>query len=242
MPARLDFRNRLPRRWRRWLFRRLYHELAWAYDAVSWAVSLGAWDDWRRLVLDYVHGERLLELGSGTGALLATAVRMGLNPIGVDRSAAMLRRSQRRLRHPSRPARLVQADWRALPFGRAAFDTVMATFPAEVILERTAWHELARVLAPGGRFVAVITVFPQDPLLDLLHRWLDRLLPPDEETVTLWRRLPELAQAAGWTVQIERRRVRRALVPVLIATRPGEKIAVPPSARTTDREEGENAL
>jgi ubiquinone/menaquinone biosynthesis C-methylase UbiE len=242
MPARPCFRNRFPRRWRRRLFRRLYHELAWAYDAVSWIVSLGAWDAWRRLALDYVHGERLLEVGSGTGALLVTAAQTGLNPIGVDRSAAMLRRSQKRLQRHRQPARLVLADWRALPFGRATFDTVMATFPAEVILESTAWHELARVLAPGGRFVAVITVFPQDPLLDLLHRWLDRLLPPDEEAVTLWRRLPQLAQAAGGMVRIERRRVRRALVPVLIATRPRAQALEVAAAGETDREEAEHAL
>jgi len=242
MPARPCFRNRFPRRWRRWLFRRLYHELAWAYDAVSWAVSLGAWDAWRRLALDYVHGERLLEVGSGTGALLVTAAQMGLNPIGVDRSAPMLRRSQKRLQRYRQPARLVLADWRALPFGRATFDTVMATFPAEVILERTAWHELARVLAPDGRFVAVLTVFPQNPLLDLLHRWLDRLLPPDEEAGAQWRRLPELAQAAGWAVQIERRQARQALVAVLIATRPQEQSVEAVTAGETDREERANAL
>ena len=27
-----------------WLTERLYHELAWTYDPVSWLVSLGQWD------------------------------------------------------------------------------------------------------------------------------------------------------------------------------------------------------
>jgi hypothetical protein len=34
------------KRWRSlylWLAERLYHELAWAYDGISWLVSLGAW-------------------------------------------------------------------------------------------------------------------------------------------------------------------------------------------------------
>ncbi len=239
MPARWRYPS--ARRWRRWLFRRLYHELAWAYDAISWAVSLGAWDAWRQVVLDYVRGERLLEVGSGTGALLAIATRRGLNPIGLDRSASMLRRSRKRLAYPSQPWRLVQADWRALPFGRATFDTVITTFPTEIILEAAAWHELARVLAPGGRFVAVLTVFAQDPLRRALHRVLDRLLPPDEETIARWHRLPELAQTAGWVVRIERRRVRQALIPVLIATRSQEQTAAAAWEGDTEPEESDDA-
>ena len=52
------------------LYRLLYNELAWAYDAVSWAVSLGRWDVWRRAALPYVRGDHVLEVGFGTGALL----------------------------------------------------------------------------------------------------------------------------------------------------------------------------
>ncbi|MCS7038953.1 MAG: methyltransferase domain-containing protein [Caldilineales bacterium] len=205
---------------RKTLFHALYHQLAWAYDAVSWLVSLGAWDAWRRLALDEVRGERVLELGSGTGALLVAAAQIGLNPIGLDRSAAMARQARRRLQRQGLPTRLVQGDWRALPFGEAAFDTVIATFPAEVILEAEAWQELARVLAPGGRFVAVLTAHSTDPLLRALDGLLDRLVPPDAEMIAKWQRLPERVAAAGWTVRIEQRQARRALVSVWIATRP----------------------
>lgn len=206
--------------WRRRLFHALYHRLAWSYDAVSWLVSLGAWDAWRRLALDDVAGERVLEIGSGTGALLVAAARVGLNPIGLDRSTEMMGQARRRLARHGLPIRLVQGDWRALPFGAATFDTVIATFPAEVILEAEAWRELARVLAPGGRFVAVLTVHATDPLLRVLDGLLVRLIPPDRETMAKWRRLPELAAAAGLTVQIERRRTRRGMASILIAARP----------------------
>lgn len=206
--------------WRRRLFHALYHRLAWAYDAVSWLVSLGAWDVWRRLALDDVAGERVLEIGSGTGALLVAAAQVGLNPIGLDRSTEMMGRARRRLARHGLPLRLVQGDWRALPFGKATFDTVIATFPAEVILEVEAWQELARVLAPGGRFVVVLTVHATDPLLRVLDGLLDRLIPPDRETMAKWRRLPALAAAAGLTVQIERRRTQRGIASILIAARP----------------------
>jgi ubiquinone/menaquinone biosynthesis C-methylase UbiE len=214
------------RRWRRRLFQALYYELAWAYDAVSWLVSLGAWDAWRCLALAYVDGERVLEIGSGTGALLAAAAQQGLNPIGLDRSSSMVRQTRRRLQRRGLPVQLVQGDWRALPFARASFATVIATFPAEVIVEAEAWQELARVLAPGGRFIGVIAARPTNPLLRALVWLLDRLVPTDEETVAKWRRLPALAEAAGLEVLVEQHHVHRAMVSVLIATRSARHDAV----------------
>ncbi|MCS6844103.1 MAG: hypothetical protein NZ528_07260, partial [Caldilineales bacterium] len=50
-----------------WATQRLYNEFAWAYDAVAWLVSGGRWDRWRRLALDYVVGQPILEVGFGTG-------------------------------------------------------------------------------------------------------------------------------------------------------------------------------
>src|SRR5690606_10626666 len=54
----------------RFAYERLYNELACGYDAISWMVSLGQWDRWRRQALRFVYGERILEAGFGTGGLL----------------------------------------------------------------------------------------------------------------------------------------------------------------------------
>jgi ubiquinone/menaquinone biosynthesis C-methylase UbiE len=53
-----------------WATHRLYDEFAWAYDLASWLVSLGRWSGWRRRALDHVVGQRVLEVGFGTGGLL----------------------------------------------------------------------------------------------------------------------------------------------------------------------------
>lgn len=147
--------------WWRWLdffLKRLYNELAWAYDAASWLVSLGRWDTWRRVALRFVEGERVLEVGCGTGHLLPALAARGGRVYGGDLSAAMLRLARRRA-GPRVPLCRLQAQ--ALPFPPACFDTIVCTFPAPFIRDRRTWGEFERVLRPGGRVVAVYGVSPQ---------------------------------------------------------------------------------
>lgn len=54
----------------RFVFQRLYHEFAWAYDGVSRLVSGGEWRSWQRAVLPYIQSSPVLEIGFGTGYLL----------------------------------------------------------------------------------------------------------------------------------------------------------------------------
>ena len=74
-----------------WLAERLYNELAFIYDPVSWLVSLGHWDKLRKWALDYIPGKRVLEIGFGTGELLIEMKRRGLDAFGVELSPAMQR-------------------------------------------------------------------------------------------------------------------------------------------------------
>src|SRR6478735_7718078 len=80
-----------------WACERLYYELAWFYDTVSWLVSAGQWRRWQALVWKSVRGRRVLELGSGTGVMLVQGAGLGLAMTGVDRSPAMIRVAKRRL-------------------------------------------------------------------------------------------------------------------------------------------------
>lgn len=147
------------RRLYRWATHRLYRELAWAYEAIAWIVSLGHWDDWRRQVLDYVEGERLLEIGFGTGKLLAAAADRGLTMWGIDPSSAMHRVAIRTLRRRQLVVSRMRAAAQALPFPTGIFDTVISTFPADYIADPKTLREVARILrcwrngTKGGRFV-----------------------------------------------------------------------------------------
>lgn len=71
------------------------------------------------LALARAAGGPALELGCGTGRLMAALARAGLEVTGVDRSAAMLERARRRLAPFGERCRLVQAPMEgfALPSG-----------------------------------------------------------------------------------------------------------------------------
>lgn len=154
-----------------WLFDRLYRELAFLYDPVSWLVSGGRWRRWQQDALAYVAGQRVLEVGPGTGHLLAALRTRGYDAFAVERSPSMARRTARR----AGASRVVRADGRALPFAAASFDTILATFPAPYVLEDAFAHEVSRVLRPGGRLVLLLGaesgVYPWPGVLERLLRW-----------------------------------------------------------------------
>ena len=146
-PPRQGARSR--RRLRLWFFHLLYRQLSWLYDAVSWTASLGQWDRWRRLALSYVESGPVLEVGFGTGGLLADTARAGWQVTGLDLSPQMQARAASLLDRTGLDVPRLRADVHALPFASGAFPTLISTFPAEFILEPEVWGELARVLRPG---------------------------------------------------------------------------------------------
>ena len=147
------------------LYRLLYNELAWAYDSVSWAVSLGRWDSWRRAALPFVRGHRVLEVGFGTGALLPFLLSGRRQVFGIEPSAAMQRISDHKLRTRAQTVPRLQGIAQRLPFADLAFDSIVSTFPASFILDARTHLEFARCLRPGGRLIVVeVALATQEPL------------------------------------------------------------------------------
>jgi len=141
----------------RFAFHLLYHPLAWTYDWVAAAVSVGMWQRWVLTVLPEITGSCVLELGPGPGHLLK---RLRENPDvsawGLERSRQMRRIGYQRLRRAGLTPGLIAGDARKLPFKNGVFDTVVATFPAEYIGEAVSWQEAARTLKIGGQFIVLL--------------------------------------------------------------------------------------
>ena len=103
-------------------------------------------------------GGPVLALGCGTGRVALPLAAAGFPTVGVDWDAAMLAFLQRRVaaRGGSLPLGLVQTDFRALPFGAAAFPLAVLpcnTYTTMPPRERAAFLQgVARVLRPGGFF------------------------------------------------------------------------------------------
>ena len=117
---------------------------------------------------------RVLDVGTGTGAVLCELARRGDRPgwvLGVDRSDAMLARV------PSLPLgwRVQRADARRLPVADASVDVAVASFLLHLLSERkrlACLCELRRIVAPGGRVVVVIPGYPQGRVLRVGYRAL----------------------------------------------------------------------
>lgn len=139
----------------RWAFRRFYHEFAWTYDTVAAIVSRGYWQRWVVSAVPLLHGEHALELACGTGYVQRALQQRGVQAVGIDGSAYMLRHTRRKLRRAGLPSTLVQAYTQRLPFADGTFSDVVATFPAPYILDPHTHAEAWRVLRSGGQFVVI---------------------------------------------------------------------------------------
>ncbi len=163
------------------------------------------------------EGERLLELGVGTGRLALPLVEEGLAVFGVDISWKMLEV----LRGKDRQHRVcaVQGDITALPFSSASFDAVLAVHVLHLVgAWQTALAEAVRVLRPDGCFVLGWGERDEDsPTCQVRKAWREivhRLggtteRPGEQESEhivavleAIGLRREEVREAARWTVRV----------------------------------------
>ena len=142
---------------------------------LAWQV--GVWDRMSRLYWEEVDprfapvvdgvivraklqpGERVLDLGTGTGAVAAkaaAAVGGKGSVLAIDPSAEMVELARRRARQPGTVGFQVEVGTaEAIPAGSESFDAVLASLSLMYAVDRAAAvREIARVLRPQGRVVA----------------------------------------------------------------------------------------
>ena len=165
------------RRLASWVVEQFYGRLAWAYDAGVWALSGGLWYRWAFTAERFVRhqDQPVLEVGFGTGHLLARLARKGLEVIGVDKSPQMAAAARRRLDRAGLRGKIICADAASLPLPEGSVGTIITTFPAGYVVQEAAWVEFARVLRPGGRWIVVSGPRPDGVRLRLAGLYLLRL-------------------------------------------------------------------
>ncbi|HEX5596297.1 MAG TPA: demethylmenaquinone methyltransferase [Micromonosporaceae bacterium] len=194
----------------------MFDDVASRYDVTNTVMTAGRDRAWRRATraaLDLRPGERVLDVGAGTGVSTQELAHSGAYAVGVDLSLGMLR-AGRRVR-PEVP--LLAGDALRLPFPDATFDAVTISFALRNVVDtEAALREFARVTRPGGRLVVCELSHPTNRLfrtvyLSYLMRWLPtaaRVVSsnPDAyvylmESVRAWPDQAGLAAriaAAGW--------------------------------------------
>jgi ubiquinone/menaquinone biosynthesis C-methylase UbiE len=133
-------------------------------------------------------GQRVLDIGCGTGIVARTTARRlgsGDSVVGLDVSSAMLAAAR-----PAAAAEGVTIEWREgdalrLPLADEAFDVVFCQQSFQFVPDRpAALGEMYRVLAPGGKVVlSVWREIERSPGFAVLAQALTRHVSPEAGTL-----------------------------------------------------------
>ncbi len=97
----------------------------------------------------------IVDLGCGTGDLVAQLAPLARRVVGVDREAAMLQAARRRIQGMA-GVELIQADLEELPLPDRTFDLALCMLVLHLVPSPgKPLAEAARVLRPGGRLVVL---------------------------------------------------------------------------------------
>ncbi len=135
-------------------------------------------------VLGNVAAKRVLEVGCGASQCARWLVTQGAWAVGLDVSYRQLQHGRRIDEATGVHVPTVLATGAALPFADRSFDLVFSSFGAMQFVAEAAnaVREVARVLAPGGRFAFSVThpvrwAMPDDPTehgLAVTNSYFDR--------------------------------------------------------------------
>ncbi len=210
----------LPRRFIRFAFHLLYHQLAFTYDVVAWLVSFGQWQAWGETAIERVRGQHVLELGHGPGHLLLALARSERSPIGIDLSPDMIRIARRRIRRERFDIPQVRCRAQALPFRSTAFDSVVSTFPTDYIVDLATLREVRRVMTEHGRLVVVMgTQFGQRGPSARFVEWLYRITGQRESA---GEKEESVFDRAGLPARIETETIGASRVTIIVAEKTSE--------------------
>ncbi len=122
-------------------------------------------------------GQRVLDVGSGTGVVAITAARLGAKVSGADLTPELLAQAQENAGIAGVEVAWKEADVEHLPFEDSAFDVVLSQF-GHMFAPRpeVAIGEMLRVLKPGGTIA--FSTWPPDHYIGRMFILVARYAPP----------------------------------------------------------------
>ncbi len=153
-----------------------YNRIAPVYDLMEGQVERSRYSAWRELLWSKVGGNRILEVGVGTGKNFPY-YPAHTEITAIDFSEKMLSRAMMRAEKQKVKVKLQQMDVQNLEFADNTFDAVVATFvfcsvpdPVKGLIE------IKRVCKPGGKVLLLEHVLSANRLLGVLMNLLNPLV------------------------------------------------------------------
>ncbi len=156
----------------------VFHSVATKYDMMNDVMSFGIHRVWKRFTIDCSgvrRGQRVLDLGGGTGDLAAKFSRI-VGETGqvvlADINNSMLKVGRSKLRDQGIIGNMsyVQANAEALPFPDDYFDCITISFCLRNVTDKDkALASMFRVLKPGGRLLILEFSKPQVEMLSKVY-------------------------------------------------------------------------
>jgi ubiquinone/menaquinone biosynthesis C-methylase UbiE len=143
-------------------------------------------------------GQRVLDLGCGTGVFLRAAADRGARVVGLDAAEGLLAVARERVPE----ADLHVGDMQELPFGDDGFDVVTGFSSLFFADDMTrALSEACRVTKPGGTVLVQVFGRPEQCSLEVMKRAIVPLLGLEGDEPPYWRfdMLEQVARDAGLT-------------------------------------------
>jgi SAM-dependent methyltransferase len=125
------------------------------------------------------EGDRVLDVGCGTGVAAITAARLGAKVKGLDLTPALLERARWNADLAQVPIEFTEGDAESLPYADAEFDTVVSQF-GHMFAPRpeVAISEMLRVLRPGGTIA--FSTWPPEMFVGKMFALTSKYMPPPE--------------------------------------------------------------
>lgn len=152
-----------------------------APERYDWAVKVmtaGRLDQIKDIIANAIKpGDRVLDVGCGTGTLALRCLQRGAHVTGLDSSAFMLEQSEKNATREGLADQLVLVKDSVTQlhkhFDEDSFDVVMSTmalgeFPHEYL--QYILHDCLRILKPGGRLIIADEVWPEGRLGRLIYQ------------------------------------------------------------------------